>query len=30
VGFAVMAIAYRSNHPQGSVGWHVRRNAGEL
>ena len=21
--FAVMAIAYRSNHPQGSVGWHL-------
>ncbi len=23
VVFAVMAIAYRSNHPQGSVGWHL-------
>jgi amino acid transporter len=23
VVFAVMAIAYRTNHPQGSVGWHL-------
>jgi amino acid transporter len=23
VVFAVMAIAYRANHPQGSVGWHL-------